>query len=150
MPASDVPFPDLVRGFLVAAQEHHYETVVVAIPRNGGATVLSSNNGETAIAKARAQLLIQNGAIERTAMALHNFRFVEEGKKLDSEMDMCSLGACMEAGARGQDGAFVMAGKMPWDALPDVIKEAHRTLATVVIGTALTGGGGEQGKKIIV
>jgi hypothetical protein len=149
MPASDVPFPDLVRGFLLAAQEHHYETVVVAIPRNGGATVLSSNNGEVAIGKARAQLLVQNGAIERTAMALHSFRFVEKGKMLDPEMDMCSLGACLGAGARGPDGEFVMAGKMPWGELPDVIKEAHRTLAAVVIGNALTGGEASE-KKLIV
>lgn len=150
MSASDVPFPALVKGFLLAAQEHHYETTVVAIPRNGGPTSVSSNNGETGIAKARAQLLIQNGAIERTAMALHNFRFVEHGKTLDPEMDMCSIGVCLNAGARGEDGEFVMAGRMPWGELPDIIKEAHRTFAKVVIGTALTGGGGEPEKKILV
>lgn len=145
----NVPFPDLVRGFLVAAQEDHYETTVIAIPRNGGATVVSSNNGETAIGKARAQLLIQNGAIERTAMALHAFRFVEEGKKLEPDMDMCSLGACLSAGARAPDGTFTPAGAIPWDDLPEVIKEAHRTLAKVVIGAALTGGTTPE-KKIIV
>lgn len=147
---SDVPFPDLVRGFLLAAQEHHYETTVIAVPRSSGPTVVSSNNGEVAIGKARAQLLIQNGAIERTAMAMHAFRFVEEGKQVDPDMDMCSLGACLSAGARGPDGTFTPAGALPWDALPDVIKEAHRTLAKVVIGAALTGGGGEPEKKIIV
>lgn len=149
MSGSDVPFPALVKGFLLAAQEHHYETVVIAIPRNGGSTVMSSNNGETAIAKARAQLLIQNGAIERTAMAMHAFRFVEKGKPLDPDMDMCSLGACLSAGARGPDDVFVPAGAMPWDALPDVIKEAHRTLAKVVIGAALTGGATPENKILV-
>ena len=147
---SDVPFRDIIKGFLKAAQEEHHDTTVVAVPRNGGPTIVSSNNGETAIGKARAQLLIQNGAIERTAMALHNFRFVEKGKTLDPEMDMCSIGVCLNAGSTQPNGEFLLAGKMPWDELPEIIREAHRTLATVVIGTALTGGGGEPEKKIIV
>lgn len=147
---ADVPFPDLVRGFLVAAREYHYETTVVAVPRKGGPTVVSSNNGETGIGKARAQLLVQNGAIERTAMALHEFRFVEEGKTIDPDMDMCSFSACMSAGERQPDETMVMAAALPWDRLPDVLKEAHRTMAKVLIGSALTGGGEAPGKKILV
>lgn len=146
----DVPFPDLVRGFLMAAREHHYETTVVAVPRNQGPAVVSSNNGETGIGKARAQLLVQDGAIERTAMALHQFRFVEEGKTLDADMDACSFAACMGAGERQPDGTMVMASQLPWDKLPDVLKEAHRTMAKVLIGSALTGGGEAPGKKILV
>lgn len=123
MNANDLPIPVLIRSFLQAMTVKKVEAVVVAMPtRNGVNPSIASNAGDAAVQRARIMLAVPDGAIERVAQAVHEFRLIEQGKQIEPEMDICSFLPCAGGG-----------GKTSWAELPNQLKEVHRVFAKVIL-----------------
>ena len=152
MSAVSVPFTDMLQSFLKAAMSNGMEVVVWATNSQHVGTVrdIVASNRAGADAKARARLLIQDGAIENVAKAIHGFRFVEAGKtEVDPSMDFCSFVLCAGAVAEDSEGKHVSVGAVPWEKLPNDVKELHRTFAKVLLA-ALAQKPPEQEKSKLV
>ena len=151
MSTTGVPFADLLKGFLQAAMQANMEVVVWATEPNAVGTtrdyVASNRSGATA--KARARLLVQDGSIENVAKAIHAFRFIEDGKTaVDPLMDFCAFVPCSGAVAEDQNGNHVPVGAVPWEKLPEALREIHRTFAKVLLA-ALAQEPPREEKKLI-
>lgn len=146
-----LPFADLLTGFLTAAMEANTEVVVWATEANaiGSRREFVASNRTDGAARARARLLVQDGAIENVAKAIHTFRFIETGKtEVDPQMDFCSFVMCAGAVAETEDGQHVSPGAVPWEKLPDPIKELHRTFAKMLLA-ALAQEPPKEEKKLV-
>jgi hypothetical protein len=148
-----VPFEDLLRGFLKAAMQEGMEVVVWATEPNavGVAHELVASNRTGAPERARARLLTQDGAIENVAKAIHGFRFMEAGKSaVDPTMDFCAFVACVGAVAEDAEGNRVSVGAVPWEKLPDEIKELHRTFVKVLLAALVQEPPKEEKSKLVL
>lgn len=122
-----VPVQNLVQSFLTALAKVGAKAHVVFLQ---GTQVGIATNHSDAEATARNMLSIKDGALEVAAVALHAFRFVQEGSELDKVMDRCSLHPC--ALYENEQSKSV-----PWDELPEEVKQAHRIVANAIVGTAI-------------
>jgi hypothetical protein len=151
MSTANIPFISILASFLKAAAEHNMETAVWAQTRGvvGGAqhNFLSGNTGE-AIQKARTAFIVEDGMIEHVAEAVHAFRFVEEGKDLEPGVDLCMFGPC--PAMFDPDSPNEQLAKIPWERLPDIVRDAHRAFAKVLLGVVSTGVPKEEKSKIVV
>jgi hypothetical protein len=123
---SMVPVQNLVRSFLTAMMGQGTKALVVFLQGNQGGIAVNHPDAE---ATARNMLSIKDGALEVAAIALHAFRFTS-GDELDKVMDRCSLHPC--ALYENEQGKSV-----PWDELPEEVKQAHRVIANAIVGTAI-------------
>lgn len=138
MKSTDVPLPTLIGSFLKTCKDQGVEAVVWAAPRGEARDQIASNTGEAGVGKARARLVVRDGAIDAAARALHEFRFVEAGKEVEPGMDFCSYLPCLgyvDDVARAARRGY---GAVPWDELPDAVKKLHRTAVTAILAAALS------------
>lgn len=152
MSTAGVPFADLLKGFLQAAMQANMEVVVWATEPNAVGTTRDyvASNRSGAPAKARARLLIQDGAIENVARAIHGFRFTEPGKPVDPQMDFCSFLPCSGAVAEDEAENHVSVGAVLWEKLPDAIKEIHRTFAKVLLAALVQEPPKQEKSKLVL
>lgn len=123
---SDIPPTTFVRSALQALSKADIEaTVIYTVDKNGKRTTRAdSNNGPVGMARQLASVRISDGAIERSAVALHEFRLQLPDDVTDvvkAEMDKCPL--CGEAAN--------------WSMLDDGDREGHRTIVKLILGNAL-------------
>jgi len=123
---SMVPVQNLVQSFLTAMIGKGAKTCVVFLHGTQGGVATNHPDAE---ATARNMLSIKDGALEMAAVALHAFRFTQ-GDELDKVMDRCSLHPC--ALYETEQGKSI-----PWDELPEEVKQAHRVIANAIVGTAV-------------
>ena len=123
---SMVPVQNLVQSFLTAMMRVGAKALVVFL--QGTQAGIATNHSD-AEATARNMLSIKDGALEIAAVALHAFRFVQ-GDELDKVMDRCSLHPCALYENEQQKS-------VPWDELPEEVKQAHRIVANAIVGTAV-------------
>ena len=121
-----VPVQNLVQSFLTAMMGKGAKAFVVFLQ---GTQMGVATNHPDAEATARNALSIKDGALEMAAVALHAFRFVQ-GDELDKVMDRCSLHPCAIYEDAQQKA-------IPWDELPEEVKQAHRVVANGIVGTAI-------------
>jgi hypothetical protein len=124
---SMVPVQNLVQSFLTAMMGKGAKAFVVFLQ---GTQMGVATNHPDAEATARNALSIKDGALEMAAVALHAFRFTQQGDELDKVMDRCSLHPCAIYENEQQKS-------VPWDELPEEVKQAHRVVANAVVGTAI-------------
>lgn len=119
---NQIPIHNIVQGFLSAMIKYGAKTFVVFQHDNQAAIAMNHQDAE---ATARNLLTIKDGALDVAAAALHAFRFTA-----DTQLDACSLHPCAlvekEAGA-----------PIPWDDLPQEVKDAHRLVAGAIVGAAI-------------
>jgi hypothetical protein len=126
-----VPVGALVKGFLDAMVKKRAETCVVFL-HDGKLGV--ATNKTTAETMARNYFSVKDGALEVAAIALHAWRMApeqsEEPTPVDNPAGLCSIVLCA--------GHELAAGKpVPWDELPEPVREAHRLVAKVVVAAAV-------------
>jgi hypothetical protein len=121
-----VPVQNLVQSFLTAMARAGAKALVVFLQGNQGGIAVNHPDAE---ATARNMLSIKDGALEVAASALHAFRFTQGGE-LDKVMDRCSLHPCALYENEQQKS-------VPWDELPEEVKQAHRVIANAIVGTAV-------------
>ena len=146
MSVGDVPNDVIIGSFLAEMHRRGFVTTVVAtetraIGRHAN-TVISSNGGHGGVNAARHTLLHlgqEAAMIERTAKALHSFRFVEAGQTAPAPvMDVCVFGGCLSTMFYEEPGAEpIPCGKLSWDKLPPELQEGHRLLVKSVIIEAM-------------
>lgn len=135
---STVPFADLLKSFLDASMHAGMEVVVWSTEPNavGASREFTASNRAGALEKARARLLVQDGAIENVAKAIHTFRFAKigtAGPEVDPAMDFCSFLPCSGAVGEDAEGNRAPVGNVPWDKLPNEVKELHRSFAIALL-----------------
>jgi len=126
MNPSDIPPTVFMRNALEAAERANIKaTVIYTVEKNGKQiTRVDTNVGPEGMARHLATARIQDGAIERAAVALHMFRLQlpsDIDAETRAEMDRCPL--CGEAAG--------------WDQLSDPDRDGHREIVKYVLGHAL-------------
>lgn len=127
MNPSDIPPTALVRSALEAFSKADVEaTVLYTVEKNGKRiTRADSNGGPVLMARQLAAVRISDGAFERAAIGLHEFRLKlpdDIDAETRAEMDKCPV--CGETGA--------------WNDMSEPDRDGHRALAKVVIAHALS------------
>lgn len=131
-----IPPQVMIKSFLTAMAKIGYE-VFVAFKQNGGKDGGYASNKESAEALARQMLAIQEGAVDVAAAAIHSWRMsptdtsgVAAPSTVDDTRGLCSIVVCA-----GHE--LAQAKPVPWDDLPQEVKEAHRLVAKAVIAAAV-------------
>jgi hypothetical protein len=127
-----IPVRVIIGSMLKALGQRTVEACVVF--REGTHAAVMSNR-EGADAMARAVFAIQDGALEKAAVALHASRLEPpkgeaSGGEPPEQTALCNLVAC--AGHELEAG-----GPVTWENLPEPLKEAHRLVAKAVVATAV-------------
>jgi len=135
MNPGDLPPTVLVRSFLEAASKGELEaTVIYTVVKNGKRkTSAVSNMGPEGIARAANVLKFGDGAIERAAIALHEFRLTLSGEITPGNEELAAeiraeLAKC-----------YICHESVPWDKLDEPDRHGHRELAKAAIAGALMG-----------
>lgn len=110
----DIPPSVLARSYLEAAAKNGIEATVIYTEDKRGElrTTAVSNKGPEGVARAAAALKIGDGAIERAAIAQHDFRV-------------------------GGSPCFMCQGEEPWDKIDETDKHGHRELAKIALAAAM-------------
>jgi hypothetical protein len=127
-----VPVPAIIKGFLDAMSKHKAETWLIY---KQGASGAVASNQPTAETMARSHLVVQDGAIEVAAIALHVYRMAPttaEPESVDSPTGLCSIVLCAAHELSAGDGK-----PQSWDDLPEAVREAHRLVAKAAIAAAV-------------
>lgn len=126
MNPSDIPPPAFVRSALEAMSKAAIETTVIyTVEKNGKRiTRVDSNGGPVLMARHLAAVRIGDGAIERAAVGLHEFRL-----KLPDDLD---------AEARAAMNICPVCGTAEtWNEMSEPDRDGHREIIKVVLGHAL-------------
>lgn len=121
-----IPIRALIGSALKALAQRKVEACVVY---REGANAAVMANREGAEAMARSVFAIEDGALEKAAIALHASRLEPPSEALAS-LSLCTLVIC--AGHELEKG-----GPVTWDDLPETVKEAHRLVAKTVVAAAV-------------
>lgn len=124
MNPSDVPPTVFVESALKAMAKANIEaTVIYVVDKNGKRITRAATNGQPVdMARHIASVRIQDGSIERAAVAMHTFRpQMAPGETLPEELNVCVVCHLVDA----------------WENLEDVDKEGHREIVKLVLGNAL-------------
>jgi len=131
----DIPPNVFVNSFLESAAKVAIEaTVIYTVEKNGKRkTSAVSNMGPEGIARAANVLKFGDGAIERAAIALHEFRIKIEGEITPGNEELAAV-------VRTEmQKCFICRESVPWDQLDEPDRHGHRELAKAAIAAALMG-----------
>lgn len=126
MNPSDIPPTAFIRSALEAASKAEIEaTVIYTVAKNGKRiTRVDSNGGPVLMARHLAAVRIGEGAIERAAIALHEFRL-----KLPENLDddsRAAMNICPVCGTADS-----------WNDTSEPDRDGHREIVKIVLGHAL-------------
>jgi hypothetical protein len=139
-----VPVPVLVTSFLSAMAKNQAEAAVVF--QYSGKQAVATNKS-TAEAMARTYFAVKDGALEVAAIALHAWRMVPEktaSENVDNPAGLCSIVLCA-----GHELSVGGGNAVPWDELPEPIREAHRLAAKVAIAAAVAHQPAKEASQIV-
>lgn len=126
MNPSDIPPTVFMRNALESASKAEIKaTVIYTVEKNGKQiTRVDTNAGPEGMARHLATARIQDGAIERAAVALHEFRPPELAQLPEAE--------------RSQYDKCVLCGEsVNWSGLDEPDRSGHRDIVKLVLGHAL-------------
>lgn len=134
MNPSDVPPTVFVHSALEAMSKAKIEaTVIYTVEKNGKRiTRAETNGGPVGMARQLAAVRISDGAIERAAVAMHEFRPPELAQLPEAERslyDVCVL--CGETAS--------------WSLLSEPDRDGHREIVKLVLGHAMAGAPASSG-----
>jgi hypothetical protein len=130
MNPSDIPPTAFVRSALEAMSKAKIEaTVIYTVEKNGKrSTRADTNSGPVGMARQLAAVRISDGAIERAAVALHEFRVEVPPDVVLEPDDAEKIAQCMLCREKGN-----------WSSLSDQDRDGHREIVKLVLGHALAG-----------
>lgn len=140
-----IPVQVMVSSFLKAMIKNQIPTTVVW--RDGNQVHIGSNIQE-AEDTARSVFNVREGADEVAAIALHAFRVAPaeqpdaEASPNDAPRGLCTIVLC--AAHELKEGKPV-----PWDELPNEIRDVHRLVAKAAIGAAVAHNPPKEESRII-
>lgn len=127
MNLKDIPPTVLVRNALEAFTKAEIKaTVIYSVDKNGRQiTRADTNVGPQGMARHLAAVRVQDGAIERAAIALHEFR-LELPPELDTTEERAAMDKCPLCGMSEN-----------WSVLGEPDRDGHRQIVKFVVGHAL-------------